>query len=141
MSDITADVFVIEKPSILIGTIEIQCAAGSVALVPTDKMADVETFCNPGGERPASTSWVIDIDVKLSYGTGTTALWNQLHALAKTKQTVVIKPADDAVSDSNPSATVSAWVPSIPFVNAPLGEATKFTLTMPCVGEPVFATT
>lgn len=138
---ITADVHVIEKPSITIGGVEINCAAGSVALVPTDKMADIETFCNPGGERPTATNWVIDIDAKLSYGTGTTALWQQIKAMAKTKQTVVIKPGDAAVSASNPSATVSAWVPSIPFINGAIGEATKFTLTMPCVGEPVFAET
>lgn len=138
---ITADVFVVEKPSILIGTIEINCAAGSVSLVPTDKQADIETFCNPGGERPTATHWTLDVDVKLSYGTGTTALWNQLRALAKTKVTVVIKPSEAAVSDANPSATVTVWMPSIPFINAGIGEASKVTLTMPVVGEPVFATT
>jgi hypothetical protein len=138
---ITADVFVIDKPSIVIGGVEINCAAGSVALVPDDKMADIETFCNPGGERPTSTKWTIDIDVKLSYGTGTTALWQQIKAMAKTKQTVVIKPSEAAVSAANPSATVSAWVPSIPFISGAIGEATKFTLTMSCVGEPVFAET
>ena len=82
---------------------------------------------------------VIDTTRKiLDYDTA--GSWNALHALRKTKPAVVVKPADTTVAVTNPSASFSMRIPSIPFVDAAIGEATIFTLTCPVVGEPVFAT-
>lgn len=133
------------NPSVVIGASEIEliCHARRVALVPTDEMADVETFCNPGGEAPSTTTWVLTIEALQSFGPETTnpGLWETLHTMAKTKQTVVVKPADTAVGPTNPSATMEVWVPSIPFLDSGIGEATTFDVEFKVIGEPVFATT
>src|SRR5688500_16265709 len=118
------------NPSVTIGTvpIEIICHARRVALVPEDEMADVETFCNPGGEAPSTTSWVLTIEALQSFGPdgADAGLWDTLRPLAKTEQTVVVKPSSAAVGPTNPSATMTVWVPSIPFIDSGIGEATTF---------------
>ena len=134
-----ADVYVADMPSVKIGATEYICHMRKVRLIPTDVMADIETFCDPGGERPSSTSWMAEFDIAQSFDTA--GAWNLLRALAKTKQTFIIKPADAAVGVTNPSATVSAWVPSIPFTDSEIGKATIYTLKCKVVGQPVFALT
>ena len=133
-----ADPHVWEDPSVTIGATEMICKFRKVTLTPEDNMADIETFCTPGDEKPSSTRWTFEAEVILDYDTA--GSWNALHALRKTKPTVVVKPADTAVAVTIPSASFSMRIPSIPFVDAAIGEATIFTLTCPVVGEPVFAT-
>jgi hypothetical protein len=132
------------NPSVLIGTgtpDELICHARRVALVPEDEMADVETFCNPGGEAPSTTTWTLTIEALQSFGPegANPGLWDTLRPLAKTQQTVVVKPLDGAAGPTNPSATMTVWVPSIPFIDSAIGEATTFDIEFRVVGEPVFA--
>ena len=133
------DGFVYEDPSIMIDAFEYKCGTRGASLTPEDKTVDISTWCNPGGERPASTKWTLDIEVVLSYGTpdGT---WNKLNALRKLKKTVILKPASTAALPANPSATFDIYVPSIPFMDGKIGAAGVFMLTAVAVGEPVFAT-
>ncbi len=137
-----ADPTVITDPKITIDGVDYVCASKKVALVPEDSEVDVETFCNPGGTRPGSTSWKCSVDLKLSYTEGSdTGSWNTLHALRKTKVAVVVAPKDGVASPGNPTATFSAYIPSIPLIDAEVGGVTEYTLELSSVGEPVFATT
>lgn len=133
-----ADVFVVTDPSILIGSVELVCHGSHVALTPNPIMADISTWCDPEGEREAIASWTFSVELKQSYGTEGT--WTDLNALKRTKVTVVVKPADATVSADNPSATFDMWMPSIPFIDAGIGESTSFTLEAKVIGEPVFST-
>lgn len=132
-----SDPFVVDDPSIFIDGQEYKCAARAASLIPTPKMASTETFCNPGGERPAGVTWTFDVTLLLSYGvTGTEKL---LRTIVGQKKVVVLKPKDGATSPSNPSATFDIYIPPVPFLNASIGEAQEFTLTATTVGAPVFA--
>ena len=137
--------YIARMPSLLIGTApgtELVCHARKVSLVPTTNTTDVETFCNPGGTAPGTDTWVCEFDALQSYGdTGSPGLWDTLRPLANTAVTFTLKPADGTVSATNPSATFTAWVPSIPFIDAEIGGNTVLTVTCPLVGAPVFATT
>lgn len=136
-----ADPTVITDPKITIDGVDYVCASKKVALVPEDSEVDVETFCNPGGTRPGSTSWKCSVDLKLSYTEGSdTGSWNTLHALRKTKVAVVVAPKDGVASTGNPTATFNAYIPSIPLIDAEVGGVTEYTLELSSVGEPVFAT-
>ena len=137
-----ADPTVITDPKITIDGVDYVCASKKVALVPEDSEVDVETFCNPGGTRPGSTSWKCSVDLKLSYTEGSdTGSWNTLHALRKTKVAVVVAPKDGVASPGNPTATFSAYIPSIPLIDSEVGGVTEYPLELSSVGEPVFATT
>lgn len=136
-----ADPIVIEAPSIIIDGVEFECASRTVNLIPKDKMADVATFCNPGGERPGSTTWTMDVEILLSFGATPDGTWTKLHAMRKQKKTIVVKPDQGAVAPTNPSATFSGYIPSIPFMQGKIGESMPFTLTVVAIGDPVFATT
>lgn len=132
-----SDPFVVDDPSIFIDGQEYKCAARAASLIPTPKMASTETFCNPGGERPAGVTWTFDVTLLLSYGTtGTEKL---LRTIVGQKKVVVLKPKDAAVSASNPTATFDIYIPPIPFMTSTIGEAQEFTLTATTVGAPVFA--
>ena len=101
-----ADPTVIVDPKISINGVDYVCASKKVSLSPEDSEVDVETFCNPGGTRPGSTSWKCSIDIKLSYTEGAdTGSWNTLHALRKTKVEVIVSPKSAVASAGNPTAT------------------------------------
>lgn len=136
-----ADGVVLETPVITINAVDYVCAARKVSLIPTDNMADIKSFCNPAGERPASTKWVLDVELLLSYGAVGTGSWNTLNAIRKTKVACTVKYSSAATAVSNPIATFDIYVPSIPFVDGTIGSSMPFTLTAVVVGEPVFATT
>jgi hypothetical protein len=139
-----ADPFVVVDPKITIDSIDFKCASRMVSLIPEDNEADIETFCNPGGTRPGSTNWTCSIEVVLSYGVDASdsvdGSWNQLNAMRKQKKTIVVGPSDDTIGTDNPTATFSAYIPSIPFMDGTIGEAQTFTLELSSVGDPVFAT-
>lgn len=134
-----ADPFVVEDPSIMIDGQEYKCAARAASLIPEQKRINVETFCNPGGERPAAkVAWTFDVTLLLSYGAaGTRTL---LSAIQGQKKTVVLKPADAAVAVGNPSATFEIYIPPVPFMVGTIGEAQEFQMTVMTVGAPVVAT-
>ncbi len=132
--------FIMRKPFITVNSLDLVCHARKVSLVPEDSMADVETFCNPGGEAPGSTKWMLTISALQSYGAGATpGLWDTLRPLAKTQQALVLRPDVAIVGATNPSATLLVWVPSIPFVDSEIGQSTTMDIDFPVIGEPVFA--
>ena len=134
-----ADVYTMDDPSILVGAVQLKCLGSSASLLPTDNYVDVETFCNPGGEKPGSPTWEFKATIKQSFGAD--GAWNVLRALPRgSVQTVVMKPDDAAVAVGNPTATFSVYMPSIPFVDGSVGEASEYELTFKVIGEPVFAT-
>lgn len=136
-----ADGVTLESPVITINAVDYVCAARSVRLIPTDKKADISTFCNPGGERPSSTTWVLDVELLLSYGAVGTGSWNTLNAIRKTRVTCTVKYDDGATAVGNPLATFDIYVPTIPFVDGKIGDSMPITLTATVIGEPVFTTT
>lgn len=134
-----ADVYTMDDPSILLGATELKCHASKVALIPTDNFVDVSTFCNAGGEKPSTTTWELTVTIKQSFAAD--GAWNLLNALPRgSTQTLVLKPDDAAVAVGNPSATCSVYMPSVPFVDSEIGEASEFDLTFKVIGQPVFAT-
>ena len=133
-----ADGVVLETPVITIDAVDYVCAARMVSLIPTDNMGDIKSFCNPAGERPASTKWVLDVELLLSYGAVGTGSWNTLNAIRKTKVTCTVKYSSGTTLITNPLATFDIYVPSIPFIKGGIGESMPITLTAVVVGEPVF---
>lgn len=133
-----ATVYTMTDPSILVGAVQLKCLSSKVSLIPTDNFVDVETFCNPGGEAPSTTTWVMSATIVQSFGAD--GAWNLLNPLAGTTVTIVLKPDDSAIGVGNPTATFSAYVPSIPFVDSEVGEATRYDLEFKLVGGPVYTT-
>lgn len=133
-----ADVYVAVDPSVSIGGTDYVCFFNSVSLIPNQMMADIETFCDAGGERPGKVAWTFSGEVKQSFDTA--GSWNVLRALAGTKVAFIVKPTDAAVAVTNPSATFNAWIPAIPFLDSANGEATTYTLECRVQGTPTFAT-
>ena len=135
-----ADPVVLESPVITIDSVDYVCAARSVSLIPSDMKADVSTFCNPGGERPSSPTWELEVELLLSSGAVSTGTWNTLNAIRKLRKTCTVKYDDAATAVTNPLATFDIYVPTIPFVNGKIGDAMPITLTAVVIGEPVFTT-
>lgn len=127
-----------ENSSVTIDGDEFICKLRTVKLTPEDKMADVETFCTPGDEKPSSTKWTFEAEFVVDYDTA--GSWNALHALRHTTVEVVVNPSGGSAAATNPTATFDARIPSIAFVDVGIGQATIQTLTCSVVGEPVFAT-
>jgi hypothetical protein len=112
-------------PSILIDDVEYKCKSRSVALTPGDWI----NFCEQ--------EWTLSAEIELGYGA--TDSWNLLEALEDTVVTAVLKPEDDTVAATNPSATVSIRMPAVPFMTgAPRGERMTFDLEVITEAPPVF---
>lgn len=132
------DPYVYEMPLVEIDGTDFVCYAEGAELMPSDRMADGETFCTPGLEIPTSTTWALTIDFKQSYGTD--GLWNLLNAMAKTKKTITLRPNTAAVAVGNPQAVFSVYIPTPKFMAAKVGETMAWTMEATVVGEPVFTT-
>lgn len=132
--------YIATNPYITInGTIDLVCHARTVRLTAEDNEVDVDTFCNADGVAYGTTKWVFETDALQSFGTGgTPGIWSLLYPLRKTTATFVVKPLNAANSTSNPQATFTAWIPTVPFLDSDRGDSTVMTLTFPLVGEPVF---
>lgn len=137
---LTTDPIVIDAPKITINAVDYLCASRAVSLIPKDKMADVSTWCNPGGERPSTTVWTLDVEILLSFGAVGTGTWNTLNAIAKTSVVCTVAPDDGAIAVTNPTATFNIFVPTPPFMMGKIGEAMPFNLTAVVIGQPVFTT-
>lgn len=144
--------YIARNPSIQLVTVvgtsetvtELACHARTVRLTSDTDDVDVDTFCNPGGTAPGTTTWTAEFDGLQSFSTSTSApgLWDTLYPLFNTQQTFRIRPnGDSPVSGTNPQATFTAWVRPIPFLDSDRGQTTVVTETLNVVGEPVFATT
>lgn len=146
-----ADGVTIDDPKITINGINYTATARSAMLTAEDDEVDISTFANPKGMRPGATDWTAEIELNLTYGpieTATTppadaGTWNTLNALRKTKVVVVMGPKSGVATVSNPTATFSAYIPTISFMNGEVaaGEAQRIApLTLNPIGDPVFTT-
>lgn len=144
-----ADGVTIDDPTLTIDDIAFTATARSAKLMAEDDAVDKSNFADPKGERPGATKWTYEIELELTYGdaqiaAGTTVdagTWQTLNAMRKTKKVFVIAPKDAAASATNPTATFSAYVPTVPFIDGEVaaGEVQRFTLTGVAIGDPVFA--
>ena len=126
-------------PEITIGTSDIKCHVRKIKLTPEQKYADVETFCNPGGQIPTTATWTLELELLQSFGTD--GIWNILRPLQGTQQTIVVYPGTGTTpAVANPEATFDAWIPNLPFLDASPGSTMPFSLTLSVIGVPIFAT-
>lgn len=117
----------IYAPSILIDSVEYKCKARSVSLEPGDYI----NYCEP--------EWTFSAEIELGYGASES--WNLLEALEDTIVTVVLKPEDDTVAATNPSATISIRMPPVPFMMSDgRGERQTFSLEVVTEAVPAFST-
>lgn len=129
------------RPSVLIGTVEVDCMISMVTLIPTVEWGDVETYCNPGGEAPGTPAWSGTLRVRMSYGTG--SAWELFAANANQVVDITIMPTygDTAPSASNPEATFEAYLGVLPFIpDHEIGKSATFDVEYRVIGQPVFAT-
>lgn len=145
-----ADGITIDDPKITIDGISFKATARSAMLAVEDDKVDISNFINPKGARPGASDWTAEIELELTYGPPETVAtppanagtWNTLHAMRKLKKTIVIAPSSGVASVSNPTATFSAYIPSIPFIMGEVAasEAQRFTLVLNPIGDPVITT-
>lgn len=137
-----ANAFLYTEPNVVIGTTEVQCHFVMVSLLAeVFRRADVETYCNPGGEVPSGVRWTGTMRVRMSYGSDSAwAFFSDLDPLVP--QDVVIYPADPGTagaSADNPSATFEAYIDPIGFIpEHEIGGSGTFDLTYSVVGQPTF---
>ena len=137
-----ANAYLYVEPNVVIGTSEVQCHLQMVTLLAeVFRRADVETYCNPGGEVPAGVRWTGTLRVRQSYGSD--SAWAFFAALDPTEpQDMVIFPGDPGTasgSADNPSATFEAYIDPIGFIpEHEVGGSGTFDLTFSVVGEPTF---
>lgn len=118
----------IYAPSILIDGVEFKCFARSVSL----EAGDYADFC--------TQDWTFTAELMLGYGAADT--WNLLYANANTTVEIVLKPEDDTVGPTNPSATFDFRMPTVSFMTgSERGARQSFTLTGMTETEPVFVST
>ena len=129
---------VFSKPYVSISGTDYICMATRVALTPSDIMADASTFCYPGMEIPGTSVWTCEITFKNGYGAA--ELWNALSAIEKTSVAFVIRPDTGVIGVTNPQADFTAYLPSIPFIDAGMSTTHEFTISMVSEGDPVFTT-
>ena len=135
-------------PNVVNGTDEVQCHLQLVTLLAeVFRRADIETYCNPGGEAPAGVRWTGTLRVRQSYGDAPDqGAWQFFAGLDPlVPQDMVIYPADPGTGGAtaaNPSATFEAYIDPIGFIpDHEVGGSGTFDLTFTVVGEPVFDAT
>jgi hypothetical protein len=129
------------QPTVLIGTVEVQCHFQMVTLIPEVTWGDVETYCNPGGEAVTRVAWRGVMRVRMSYGTD--SAWEFFSALdPQEPQDVTIYPGDaTTASADNPEAEFEAYIGVLPFIpDHEVGASATFDLDFRVIGEPVFST-
>lgn len=130
-------------PTVFIETTEVECHFQMVTLVPeVFRTADIETYCNPGGEAPAGVRWNGIFRIRMSYGSDSS--WEFFSALdALTTYEVTIWPGDDtSTSTANPEAQFDAYIEPLAFIpEHEVGGSATFDVAFHVVGEPDFATT
>lgn len=115
------------KPFLSIDGTEFQCFGDNLSLTPDG----IRNFCED--------EWTLSVDVELTYGSGESH--TALDAMRDTVKTVVVRPSTEAIGVTNPSATFTARIPAIPFMNgATRGERQRFTLELMAEDTPVYAT-
>ena len=137
-----ANAYLYVEPNVVIGTTEVQCHLQQVTLLAeVFRRADVETYCNPGGEVPAGVRWTGTLRVRQSYGSD--SAWSFFAGLDPTvAQEMVIFPGDPGSGDpssDNPSASFDAYIDPIGFIpEHEVGGSGTFDLTFSVIGSPEF---
>lgn len=131
--------FIYRKPSITINSTDSICHFTSIAVTAETTKADVETYCNPGGQAPGKTAWKATLRGRMTYGTD--SAWAFFSALMNQAATFVVKPAQGTTTNDNPASTFQAYIPPLPFIpEHEIGQSGEFTLECDIVGDPVVAT-
>ncbi len=137
-----ANAFIYDRPTVMFGTDDITCHLQMATLVPTVQTADVETYCNPGGEAVGRTNWSGILRVRMSYGEGSDeGSWNFWQTLdPATPVEVTLMPSDDtAISGANPEATFDAYVWPIAFIpDHEVGGSATYDVEYRVIGEPAY---
>jgi hypothetical protein len=137
-----ANAFIYDRPTVLFGTDDITCHLQMVTLIPDVSVADVETYCNPGGEAPGQIKWAGVLRVRMSYGDeGSWNFWQTLDPATPVEMTIM--PSDDtAIASSNPEATLDAYVWPIAFIpEHEVGGSATYDVEFRAIGEPAFDAT
>lgn len=142
-----AEPYIARNPGLTIGGETIECHMRKVSLLPEDSEVDTATFCKPGRRAQGTTLWTLEIDVLQSFGAdaspgpATDGLYDVLAPLAKTSVAYSLEmDKDAAVGPDNPTFTGTVNVPSIPVIDAQIGDKSEFTLTFPCGEDPTKVT-
>lgn len=131
--------FIYQEPAITINSTDALCHFSQIAVLPQMEWADIETYCNPGGQAPGRTTWTCNLTVRMSYGTD--SAWEFFSNLVGQKATFVVKPESGTTTIANPAATFDAYIPPLPFIpEHQIGQSATFTLECRVVGAPVVAT-
>lgn len=128
------------EPQVMIGTTDVHCHFSKVTLLAeVFRRADIETYCNPGGEAPSGVRWTGVFTVRMSYGDD--SAWEFFSALDPLEpQEVTIQPGTGtAVAADNPSASFDAYIDPIGFIpDHEVGGSGTFDLNFTVIGEPIF---
>ncbi len=132
------------EPTVMIGTVEIQCYLSMVTLVPNVTFGDVETYCTPGAEAVSKVAWSGIMRARMSYGND--ASWNFFSTLDATQTyDVTIYPADPGTTTGTadiPEANFDAYIAPIAFIpDHEIGASATYDIEFRVSGVPVFATT
>lgn len=143
ITPVTEPPFLPVKPKIRVGDattgVDIECAAGELAVEVEQDEATTETFCGTYTTYKAEV-WTITATVFPSYGAA--GLWNLVRPLVGAVQPFAILPdAAAAVGVDNPMMTGTAIVKAFPFFAGSPGEPSSFDLVLAVQGTPTFATT
>ncbi len=136
--------YIARTPQVTIGAVTMSGKGRAIRLMPDDAEIDLEVFDEPGARAPGTTQWTLEIDTLQSFGDGgTTAegLHDMLAPLAKTRVAFTYETFKGvAASPTTPHFTGECFVPSIPIVDAEVGDRSLFTLTFHVQGDPVKVT-
>lgn len=132
---------------LIVGTataVDISCHLRHITLSADQVTADIETFCNPGAEKPTRAKWTFEIEYLQSFGPDASTnagFWDTLSPHAGDLVTFEVKPENTTSSATNPMATFDTYVPWLTFLDAGIGESSTPTATFSVLGDPVFTTT
>lgn len=116
---------------------DIKSHSRSVTLDAKQDYVDAETFTNLGGEAPGKVTWSLSFEVLQSFGAN--GVFNLFNGHGGELWDFEVLPDDRApVADSNPQAIGQVWVPTFGFLDASVGETSKFNLDLKVFGAPSF---
>lgn len=128
------------EPHVLIGTIDVSCHLKKVTLLAeVTRRADIETYCNPGGEAPSAVRWTGVFEVRQSYGSDSAwAFFSTLDPF-EAQEVTILPGTSTTLGADNPEASFEAYIDPIGFIpDHEVGGSGTFTLTFTVVGEPDF---
>lgn len=127
--------YISRRPQITIGGVTLNCHSREARLTPSDDEVDTAVYCAPSRRTPGNTAWTLELVVLQSFGAG--GLYQQLAPMAKTSQTYLFETNElVGPTEDHPHFTGTLSVPSIPVLDAAIGDKSEFTLTFWVNEEP-----